>query len=403
MDISKIRNDFPILSKEVNGKPLIYFDNACMSLRPRQVMEKMNFYYEEMSACSGRSNHRLAQAVSEAVDAVRVTTQRFIGAGRKEEVIFVRNTTEGLNLVAQSLDLKKGDLVLTSDKEHNSNLVPWLKMVRMQGIVHEVIKSNDDNTFDMEAYDILLEKKPKVVSIVQTSNLDGVTFPIAEIAKRAKRAGAVVMVDAAQSAPHQKIDVKKLGVDFLTFSGHKMLGPSGVGVLWGRYELLEKMDGFMVGGDTVEWTTYDDFELLKPPEKFEAGLQNYAGIMGLGAAIEYLEKVGFGEIERRELELNTYITGELLRMERVELIGPEDPKLRAGIVAFMVDGVDPHQISLLLDQTAGIMVRSGQHCVHSWFNDRNIKGSVRASLYFYNTREEVERFVLALGDILTVV
>jgi cysteine desulfurase / selenocysteine lyase len=402
-DVLKLRQDFPILQKKFEGKSLVYFDNACMSLRPQPVIDEITRYYTELSGCAGRSNHRLAQGVSEAVDVARVKVQKFLHAKFKEEIIFTRNTTEGINLVARSLNLEADDVVLTSGKEHNSNLVPWLKLVKELGIVHKIIPQKQDNSFDMVAFKKLLTKEVKLVAIVQTSNLDGVTFPIKEIAKLAYKVGALVLVDAAQSAPHQKIDVQDLGADFVAFSGHKLMGPSGMGVLYGKKKHLEKMDGFLVGGDTVEWTTYTGYKHLPIPEKFEAGLQDYAGIMGLGIAVEYLSKIGWENIRQQELKLNTIITEGLEGEKRVRIIGPKDPALRGGIVAFTLDGADPHQIALLLDSTAGIAVRSGQHCVHSWFDAHKIKGSIRASLYVYNTVEEAEYFVESLKKILAVV
>ncbi len=255
----------------------------------------------------------------------------------------------------------------------------------------------------MEGFEsVLNDKKPKLVSMVMCSNLDGVTNPIKEIVQKAHAVGAMVMVDAAQAVPHQKIDVQDLDVDFLAFSGHKMLGPSGMGVLYGKQNLLDKMDGFLVGGDTVEYTTYTDYKHLPVPEKFEAGLQDYAGIMGLGIAAEYLMDVGLDNVHEQERMLTTQITEGLKDIDRVKIIGPADPMLRGGITSFTVEGVDPHQVALMLDETAGIMVRSGQHCVHSWFDAHQIKGSVRASVYFYNSEEEAERFVDNLSNILHV-
>jgi cysteine desulfurase / selenocysteine lyase len=402
LDIIGTRQDFPILQGNPNQKPIVYFDNACQSLRPNSVIEAIRRYYLNMSACSGRSMHHLAAEVTQDVENVRTTVAKFLGASRKEEIIFTRNTTEGINLVAHSLSLQKGDAVLITDKEHNSNLIPWQMQVQKLGIVLRIVPSNPDNTFNMDAFEKNLDKDIKLVSFGCTSNLDGVTLPIAEIIKKAHRNGSLVLLDAAQSAPHYQMNMKALDLDFLAFSGHKMLGPSGTGVLYGKYQLLEKLDPFLVGGETVASSTYNSCQFLPPPEKFEAGLQDYAGIIGLGAAISYLQKVGFDRIHKQEVLLNQAITTGIKDVPGLNLIGPQDASLRGGIVSFYITGIDSHRIALMLDQMAGILVRSGQHCVHSWFNAHHIQGAVRASLYFYNTLEEVDLFINNLTKIRKV-
>lgn len=399
MDLRKIRQDFPILQENAGRKTITYMDTACQSLRPRPVIEALEQYYYKMSACSGRSMHQLAAEVTRSVDQARSGLAKFLNASKKEEIVFLRNTTEGINLVANSLDLHEGDVVLISDKEHNSNLIPWQKAARTKGVCVKIVPSKEDNTFNLAAYEQMLDKKVKLVSLGYTSNLDGVSIPAAEVIKRAHQVGALVMLDAAQTAPHQRINVKALDVDFLAFSGHKMLGPSGTGVLFGKYSLLEQLEPFLVGGDTVATSTYETCEFLPPPEKFEAGLQDYAGILGLAAAVKYLQDVGFEAIQKQEQLLNEAITAEIKDMPKLRLIGPADPKLRGGIVTFYLDGVDSHRVALMLDQMAAIMVRSGQHCVHSWFNAHRIQGSVRASLYFYNTLEEAALFTSNLKKI----
>ncbi|MFA5894783.1 MAG: cysteine desulfurase [Candidatus Shapirobacteria bacterium] len=398
MKIDQTRKDFSILT---NNK-WVYFDNACQSLRPQAVIDAITEYYQEYPACSGRSMHSLATKVTQKCDEARTIVSKFIGAKRKEEIIFTRNTTEGINLIAHSLELQTGDVVITSDKEHNSNLIPWQMLVKKIGIVHKIIPSNSDNTFNLKAFEMAMSGKVKLVSMGFTSNLDGVTIPASEIIRIAHKHGSLVLLDAAQTAPHQKIDVSNLDVDFLAFSGHKMLGPSGMGVLYGKYNLLEKLSPFMVGGDTVSSSTYTSHEFLPPPEKFEAGLQDYAGIIGLGEACKYITKIGFLEIEKHEHELNAYISQELLKIPNLKIIGPQNSSLRSGIISFYIEGIDHHQIALILNQSANIMVRSGQHCVHSWFNDRQIKGSVRVSVYFYNTIEDARLFVESLKKVLLV-
>jgi cysteine desulfurase/selenocysteine lyase len=240
-ELEKLRSDFPILEKGVGGKPIVYFDNACMSLRPRQVVQAMNEYYEEYPACAGRSIHKLGKKVSDKVAEARRTVAKFLGAKKADEIIFTRNTTEGINLVASSLKLNRGDAVVTSDREHNSNLLPWQLLSRRSGVEHKIVYSTDNMEFDLEKFDGMMNEKVKLVSVVHTSNLDGYTLPAGEIAKIAHEHGALVMLDGAQSAPHRPVDVRKLNVDFFALSGHKMLGPSGIGVLYGKYEMLEKM------------------------------------------------------------------------------------------------------------------------------------------------------------------
>ena len=401
MNIQKIRADFPALQKKWNGKYPIYLDNACMTLKPVQVIRAMDEYYNEYPVCGGRSIHKMAKKVDEKVEEARVKMQKFLGAASNHEIVFTRNTSEGLNLISYSLDFKKGDIVLTTDREHNSNLVPWQVQAKRRGIKHHVIYSNPDNTFNLEKFEEELGKNKNVrlVSMVHTANLDGYTIPAEEIIKISHEHGALVMLDGAQSAPHKPINVKALDVDFFALSVHKMVGPSGMGVLYGKQELLEELEPFIVGGDTVEDTTFTDCTFLPPPEKFEAGLQNYAGMIGSGAAVDYLNDVGLSNIEAHEEKLNRIITDGIKDLPGVEIIGPADPKLRAGIVSFTVDMPhgDAHDIALVLDETENIEVRSGAFCVHSWFNYRKCDAAVRASLYLYNTEEEARKFVEVLG------
>ena len=402
MNLENIRQDFPLLSENGKGKKIIYFDNACQSLRPKPVIEAVNEYYTKLSACSGRSMHHLAAEVTDGIERARTAVARLIGAARKEEIVFTRNTTEGINLVANSFDLKAGDLILVSDKEHNSNLIPWQRQTRQKGVILKIIPSRADNTFDLEAYETLLSEGPRLVALGYTSNLDGVEIPAGEIVKKAHKAGAAVLLDAAQTAPHRKLNVKALDVDFLAFSGHKILGPSGTGVLYGKHHHLEQMEPFLVGGDTVASSTYTTCEFLPPPEKFEAGLQDYAGILGLEAAARYLQSVGFDAIQKQEILLNRAITAEIANLPGIKLLGPSDPVLRGAIISFYFEGIDSHRVALMLDQMANIQVRSGQHCVHSWFNAHQLRGAVRASIYFYNTSAEAEAFVSSLQKIRKV-
>lgn len=400
MDINQIRSDFPLLSK--GNKKLIYFDNACQSLRPQQVIDSLTEYYKEYPACSGRSMHQLAVKVTQKCNDARERIAKFIGAKESNEIIFTRNTTEAINLVAHSFGLQKGDVVITSDKEHNSNLIPWHILKKKVGIIHKIVSTTADGLLDLGAYKKVLDDGARLVSMAHTANLDGTSIPAEELIDLAHKAGAKVMLDGAQSVPHKKIDVRRLNVDFLAFSGHKMLGPSGIGVLYGKKELLNQFSPFLVGGDTVLSSTYTSHEFLPVPEKFEAGLQDYAGIIGLGRAVEYLDDIGFETISDTEHTLNAYITEELQKINGLKIIGPADPKLRSGIISFYVEKKDHHQIALMLDETANICVRSGQHCVHSWFHERKISGSVRVSVYFYNTFEEAEIFIDNVKKVISI-
>jgi len=386
----KIRKNFEILKNKI-----IYFENACMSLKPRQVVEKINEYYNKYPACAGRSSHRLGKKLEHEIISARKKIANFLNAKKPNEIIFTRNTTESINLVANSFGLKKGDAVLISDKEHNSNLVPWLMLKNKAGIKLKIFEFGNLNHFEKQ-----LTNEVRLVSVVHTSNLDGTTQNVMEMARIAHKKGAKILVDAAQSAPHKEINVRKLDADFVALSGHKMLGPSGIGILYGKMPELEKLSPFITGGDTVKNTTYTSAEMEDIPARFEAGLQDYAGIVGLGAAVDYLKKIGLKNIEKHEIKLNKIITDGL--KDYVEIIGPENPEERGGIFSFNIKGIEPHEIALILDHSANIMIRSGMHCVHSWFNARKMKGSARASLYFYNTEQEAHRFVEEVKRIIKI-
>lgn len=388
----KIREDFPILKKDIR-----YFDNACMSLKPRQVLESMNEYYDEYPACAGRSAHRLAKKVETEVDRARQETRKLINA-KKQEIVFLRNTTEAINLISKSIVLEEGDEVIISDKEHNSNLMPWLRLAE-NGIKVVVCESGPDNTFNIENFEKCFSENTKLVSMGHTSNLDGTSIPAKEIVKIAHKNKARVLLDAAQAMPGKEVDVKSLDVDYMAFSGHKMLGPTGTGVLYGKKELLEKLEPYTTGGETVIDTTYQEYKLAEVPHRFEAGLQDYAGIIGLGEAARYLRKIGPAKIEKHEHKLNKTAT-ELVEQKEIELIGPKEPEKRSGIFSFNIKKMDPHHISKILDTSKNMMTRSGRHCCHSWFNKHNIDGSCRASFYLYNTEKEVQEFVEEIKKII---
>jgi cysteine desulfurase/selenocysteine lyase len=368
-----IREDFPILNK------VIYLDSACMTLKPKQVINKINEYYNEYPACSGRSSHQLSSKVNEEIYKSRQAVSKFFNT-KKDNVVFTRNTTESINIVASNF---KGKKVLITDKEHNSNLLPWQRNCKLK-----VLNSNEDNTFNLEDFKNNV-KNVDLVAVNHVSNLDGVINPIKEIVKIAHDNNALVSIDAAQSAGHHEINFKKLGIDFLACSGHKMLGPTGTGLLIS--DKLDKLEPLNIGGGAVIDSDYDKYEYEEIPLRFEAGLQDYAGIIGLGEAINYLRKIEFSFIEKNELKLNNILSEELLG--KVELIGPEDYKLRPSIFSFNVKGFSSHDVSGILNSSRNICIRSGAHCVHSWFNKHNLKGSARASLYFYNNENDVNKFI----------
>ncbi len=401
IDISNARKDFPVLSTELEGRNPIYFDNACMTLKPVQVTDAIMKYYHEYPGCGGRSVHDFATMVTNKYDDSRTKLKNFINASRFDEIVFTRNTTEAINLVAHSFWFEEGDIVLTTDKEHNANLVPWHLIRQTKGTSHDVVLSNEDNTFNIENFKERMDKKVKLVSMTHTANLDGVTNPVRDIIEIAHDNGALVMLDAAQSVPHQKVDVQELDVDFFAFSIHKMVGPTGMGILFGKHELLDRLDPFIGGGGSVQQTCYTDSKFLPPPEKFEAGLQNYAGAIGAGAAVDYLLSHGLDEIHDHEVMLNKLVSRGLAD-QGCTIIGPEDPSLRGGITSFNIPGIDPHEVSMFVNEMSKIMIRSGLHCVHSWFTAKNINGSARASFYLYNTSEEVKLFLESIEQLIEI-
>ena len=335
MNIEKIREDFPVLKKDV-----IYFDSACMSLKPRQVVDKINEYYNEYPSCAGRSVHKLGLRLDKELDEARKTVQKFIGAKKTSEVVFSKNTSESINLIANSF---KFDKVLLTDREHNSNLLPWRKFK------YGILKSKEDYTFDLEKFSEAV-KNYDLISFAYTSNIDGYTLPIKEIIKIAHDNKAKVHLDAAQAVPHKEVNVRKLDADFLTFSGHKMLGPTGTGVMFAKEKILDEMKPFLIGGETVVDSNYDSYVLEKLPHRFEAGLQNYAGILGFGEAVKYLSKVGMSDIENHEKKLVSAVD------TKVKEVGFKGER---GIFNFNVPGIYHHEVAGILDSSKNIMVRSG--------------------------------------------
>ena len=399
--LKNYRDDFPTLSGD---HPPAYLDNACVTLKPQSVIDTIHRYYTETPGCGGRSVHRYGTAVSKSVSEARNKLARFLNAPSPNEIVFTRNATHSINQVAHGLTWERGDVVLTTDREHNSNLVPWLQLEQEQGIDHRVVPSHPDNTFDMEAFEAACAEAGtnlKMVAMSHVGNLDGIEIPVAEVAKVARDHDALVAIDGAQSTPHMNVDVQALDIDFLSFSIHKMCGPSGMGGLWGRYDLLDGMRTIQSGGQTVQTSSYTDATWAAPPARFEGGLGNFSGMMATGAAIDYLSKLDMDAVHEHEIALNRIMTEGVKDLPGVSIIGPEDPTKRGGICSMLMDDLPAHDVALLLDEAAGVMVRSGQHCVHSWFADRgHPQGSLRASAYLYNNEEDVKRFVDTLTEIV---
>lgn len=399
MDAKKLRRDFSVLARDKGASVPIYFDSACQTLRPRQVTEAVAEYYESYPACGGRSVHRFATEVSLRCDAVREKVAGFFNADSPNEIAFMKNTTEGLNTVIFGSGLKSGDEVVTTDYEHNSIHVPLLQLAKTKGVRRRVVKSADDGTFDLSAFEKLVTKKTKMVAMCLTSNVTGHTLPAKEVVDIAHASGARVLLDAAQAAPSIKLDVRALKVDYMAASAHKMCGPSGVGLFYCRSDLSDGLGPLIFGGHGVIDTDATSFRLLPAPEKFETGLQNYSGIIGTGAAIDYLDAVGLDEIRSHEVELNRRITRALRDLPWIRPLPPLDPNLRGGIFSFNIQGLTGHDVAIILDNSRNIMMRSGMHCCHSYFHARGLDGCARASVYLYNTPEEVDTFTEAVAGL----
>jgi len=396
-EVDQIRADFPILARRVHGKPLIYLDNAATAQRPRQVIEATSRFYSQTNANIHRAVHLLSQEATTAYEGAREKVRRFIGADDTREIIFTRGATEAVNLVASSYGrstLKPGDQVLITHMEHHSNIVPWQILCQQTGAKLVVAPINDAGELIMEEFQRLLTPQVKIVSLVHISNALGTINPVKQVAALAKRVGAVVMVDGAQAAPHTPVDVRDLGVDFYALSGHKVFGPTGIGALYGRRELLEKMPPYQGGGDMILSVTFEKTIYNELPFKFEAGTPNIAGVIGLGAAIDYLGGIGHARIGAYESELLAYATSKVSAIPEVRLIGTARHK--ASILSFVIDGVHPHDLGTVLDRD-GIAIRTGHHCTQPVMDRFGIPATARASLAFYNTTGEIDALAAAIG------
>jgi cysteine desulfurase/selenocysteine lyase len=400
-----LRKDFPILNRKVNGNSLIYFDNAATTQKPRQVIDAIVDYYTNHNGNVHRGVHTLSTEATDLYEKSRETTAKFINAKSPSEVIFVRGTTEAINLVAYSLgcsSLGKGDEVLVSLMEHHSNIVPWEILSKCKGFTLKYAKVHDDGTLDYEDFESKITNKTKICCLSHVSNVTGTINDAKRIAKAAHEKGALMLVDGAQSVPHMKVDVQDLDTDFLAFSGHKMLGPTGIGVLYGKKEILQKMSPFQGGGEMIKEVSYSQDRCAvswnELPYKFEAGTPNIAGAVGLGAAVKYLSALGMDNVFAHEKELTKYAAERLKECSNITLYGPGDLSKKCGIIPFGVKGFSSHEAAALFNEY-GIAIRSGYHCAQPLHEIFKLTSSARASFYIYNTKEEIDRFVDILKEI----
>ncbi|MHA1881884.1 MAG: aminotransferase class V-fold PLP-dependent enzyme [Candidatus Thorarchaeota archaeon] len=409
-DWAQIREDFPVLKRMINGKPLVYLDSACMSLKPRQVVSAMQEYYEQYPACAGRSIHKLGDEASNAYSASRGKFVKFINASEQNEIIWTRNATESLNIVARCVNIPKGSKIITTSLEHHSGSLPFVERAKRDGLKIEVVQAQEDGTFDIEDWKRAIDSTTALVSVVHSSNVTGTVAPMKEIVEIAHDKGALVLSDDAQYAPHHPLDVQDLDVDFSAVSVHKMCGPTGMGVLYGKIEHLKSMDMFMHGGDTVADVRLENGQIipeyLPPPEKFEAGLQNYAGAIGAGAAADYLQSIGMDEIQKHERSLLSVVLKELREMEHVRIIGTDDISIKTGLATFIVDTVtSAHDVATYLSDTHAVMVRSGFHCTSPFHYQIGINpthGTARASFYLYNNMSDVQAFLEGMRELIEI-
>ncbi|MCH7489744.1 MAG: cysteine desulfurase [Gemmatimonadetes bacterium] len=396
-DVQRVRRDFPILGTSVNGKPLVYLDNAATAQKPQAVIDAVSRYYANDNANIHRGVHYLSERATAAYEDVRRRAQVFLGAGEAREVVFVRGTTDAINLVAHSYvrpRLEAGDEVVISAMEHHSNIVPWQLACGERGARLRVVPMTQAGELMLDAYEELLNDRTKMVALGHISNALGTVNPIKEMVRTAKERGIPVLVDGAQAAPHLTIDVSDLGCDFYAVSGHKMFGPTGTGLLYGRAELLEAMSPYQGGGDMIETVSFERSTYARIPAKFEAGTPNIAGVVGLGAAIDYLLSIGRASIAKYESELLQYAVEAIGGVEGIRLVGT--PRERAGVVSFLMEGIHPHDVGTIVDQE-GVAIRTGHHCAQPVMDFYGIAATARASFAFYNTREEVDSLVTALG------
>ena len=400
----EIRKDFPILEEEFHGKKLTYLDSGASSQKPIQVIRTLEKFYLQQYANIHRGIYALSADATEMYDEARRKVTRFINAHNWREVVFTRNTTESINLVAYSWghnNIKTGDAILISEMEHHANHVPWLQLCERTGAELRFIPLMPDGQLDMDAFDQLLDGRVKLVAVTSMSNVLGTITPAVEIARKAHAVGAIVLIDGAQSVPHMPTDVQAMDCDFLAFSSHKMLGPTGIGVLYGKRALLEEMPPFMTGGDMIHKVDYEKAEWAPVPQKFEAGTPAIAETIGLGAAVDYLSEIGMDRVRQHEIELTAYAIDKLTNVEGVRILGPRDPMVRGAAISFTFGNVHPHDLGSILDHEA-IAIRAGHHCAMPLHRKLGIPASARASLYIYNTPEDIDRLVKGLDKAIEI-
>jgi len=397
-DVKRIRQDFPILSRTVHGKPLVYLDNAATTQKPHQVIDALTDYYRRYNANIHRGLHTLSEEATAAYEGVRERTARFLNAPGADHIVFTRNATEAINLFANAwgrANLRLGDEILLSEMEHHSNLVPWQLIAKATGASLSFIKVTDDGRLDLASFKALLNARTKVVAVTQMSNVLGTINPVDEIIRAAHQQEALVLIDGAQSVPHLPVDVRQMDCDVLVCSAHKMLGPTGVGVLYAKRELLERMDPFLGGGEMISDVHLTSSTWNEVPWKFEAGTPNIADVIAFGEALAYLERMGMANVRAHEIELTTHALKQLSALDGVTLYGPRDVQARGGVVSFNLDGLHPHDVGTVLD-AEGVAVRAGHHCAKPLMRRMDVVATARASFYIYNTKDEVDRLVEAI-------
>ncbi len=399
----KYKADFPILNQQINGRDLVYFDNAATTQKPESVLNAVDNYNRTINANPHRGAHTLSVRATEAYENARAKVRDFINAEKSEEIIFTRNTTESINLLANSLEelVEAGDEILISVLEHHSNILPWQQLAERKNLTLKYLYPDQNYRIPMTELEDKLTAKTKIFSISQMSNVSGVINPVKKMTELAHQKGALVVVDGAQGAPHLKTDVRDLDADFYAFSGHKMLGPMGIGVLYGKKDLLEKLPPFLKGGGMIEYVKEQDSTYAPLPEKFEAGTPNVEGAVGLQAAIEYLEEIGLDKVKQHELELTEYALEKMKELDYVEIAGPLDLEDRGGIISFNLKDIHSHDLATIVD-SEGIAIRSGHHCAQPLMKFYGLNSTGRISFYLYNTKEEVDRFLESLEKVREV-